>query len=215
MALSPDRRLRGYFHGTSACLSALYHAERYDEVVDLVVGDCIWPYKRWAVMALAAKGKKAEALRYAENCRGPWTPEGDDVDALCEEILLSSGLVDEAYERYALRANRGGTYLATFRAVAKGAPHKDARQLLSDLVNTTPGNKARWFAAAEAGLRRGSRSCPPLAMRPEDPRPRHGTSPRSNRASPSARGSSRSSGWLEVTATRSRVSTFGPRTPTR
>ena len=28
MALSPDRALRGYFHGTSACLSALYRAER-------------------------------------------------------------------------------------------------------------------------------------------------------------------------------------------
>lgn len=29
MALSPDKSLRGYFHGTSACLSALFAAERY------------------------------------------------------------------------------------------------------------------------------------------------------------------------------------------
>ena len=28
MALSPDKDLRGFFHGTSACLSALYRAER-------------------------------------------------------------------------------------------------------------------------------------------------------------------------------------------
>jgi hypothetical protein len=152
MALSPDPHLHGHFHGTAACLSALYRAERYDEVVDIVRGDCIWHYKRWAVMALSAKGRKAEALRYAESCRGPWTPDGD-VDRLCEEILLSSGLVDEAYGRYGLRANRGSTYLATFRAVAKKYPHKDVRQLLADLVGTTAGDEAKWFAAAkEAGL---------------------------------------------------------------
>jgi hypothetical protein len=152
MALSPDPRMHGHFHGTAACLSALYRAERYDEVVDIVRGDCIWPYKRWAVMALSAKGRKAEALRYAESCRGPWTPDGD-VDALGEEILLSSGLVDEAYERYGLRASRASTYLATFRAVAKKYPHKDVRQLLADLVGTTAGDEAKWFAAAkEAGL---------------------------------------------------------------
>ena len=46
----------GYFHGTSACLSALYRAERYQEIVDLLGGDEIWPYKRWAVKALAAMG---------------------------------------------------------------------------------------------------------------------------------------------------------------
>lgn len=152
MALSPDPRLHGHFHGTTACLSALYRAERYEEVIDVVRGDCIWPYKRWAVMALAAMGRKAEALRYAENCRGPWIPDRG-VDALGEEILLSSGLVDEAYERYGLRANRASTYLATFRAVAKKYPHKDARQLLADLVGTTAGDEAKWFAAAkEAGL---------------------------------------------------------------
>ena len=151
-ALSPDPSLRGHFHGTSACLSALYRAERYDEVVGIVRGDCIWPYKRWAVRALAAKGHKAEALRYAESCRGPWTPDRD-VDRLCEEILLSSGLVEEAYGRYGLRANPSSTYLATFRSVAKKYPHKVAHQLLADLVGTTAGDEAKWFAAAkEAGL---------------------------------------------------------------
>ena len=35
LALSPDRRVRGFFHGTSACLSALYGAERYQEIIDL------------------------------------------------------------------------------------------------------------------------------------------------------------------------------------
>jgi hypothetical protein len=153
MALSPDPNLRGHFHGTSACLSVLFCAERYAEIVELVAGErIIWPYKRWAVKALAAMGRKSEAIRYAEACRGPWTHDGD-VDALCEEILLSSGLVDAAYERYGLRANRGGTYLATFRAVAKKYPHKKPAEILAGFVATTPGDEGKWFAAAkEAGL---------------------------------------------------------------
>jgi len=153
MALSPDPDLRGHFHGTSACLSALFHAERYAETVELVAAEpIIWPYKRRAVKALAAMGKKSEAIKHAESCRGPWTYDRE-VDALCEEILLSGGLVDEAYERYGVRVHQGGTYLATFRAIAKKYPHKSADQILADLVKTTPGDEGKWFAAAkEAGL---------------------------------------------------------------
>lgn len=152
MALSPDKGLRGHFHGTSACLSALYRAERFDELVDLLRIDTIWSYKEWAVRALAATGKKAEALRYAEACRSPWASD-HAIDSVCEEILLSSGLVDEAYARYGVRANQGGTYLATFRAVSKRYPHKAAGEVLADLVETTPGDEGKWFAAAkDAGL---------------------------------------------------------------
>ena len=148
IALSPDPELHGHFHGTSACLSSLYAAERYEEIVDIVQVDTIWAYKRWAVKALAAMGKKAEAIRYAESCRSPWASDRE-IDFMCEELLLSSGLVAEAYERYGLRANRGGTYLATFRAVAKKYPQKSPRELLADLVGTTPGDEAKWFAAAK------------------------------------------------------------------
>jgi len=148
MALSPDKRLRGHFHGTSACLGSLFRAERYGEIIDLVQADVIWPYKRWAVKALAAQGKKAEAMRYAEACRSPWASDWD-IDRLCEELLLSSGMVDEAYARYGLTANRGGTYLATFRAVAKKYPHKATSNILADLVKTTPGDEGKWFAAAK------------------------------------------------------------------
>ena len=107
LALSSDKNVRGYFHGTSACLSALYRAERYDEIVTLLDGEAIWSYKRWAVKALAALGRKAEAIRYAEACRGPWASDLD-INGLCEDVLLSSGLVDEAYERYGLRASQCG-----------------------------------------------------------------------------------------------------------
>jgi hypothetical protein len=152
MALSPDKELRGHFHGTTACLSALYFAERYAEVVDILAVESFWPYKRWAVRALAAMGKKAEAIRTAEGCRGPWASD-QDIDSLCEEVLLDSGLVDEAYRRYGLGANRAGTYLAWFRAVARKYPDRCASEVLADLVASTPGDEGKWFAAAKsAGL---------------------------------------------------------------
>jgi hypothetical protein len=152
MALSPDKNLRGHFHGTTACLSALYVAERHDDLLDVLKAESFWPYKRWAVKALAAQGKKAEAIRLAEANRGPWASDWD-IDQLGEEILLSSGMIDEAYRRYGLKANRCGTYLATFRAVARKYPHKAASEVLADLVTSTPGDEGKWFAAAkEAGL---------------------------------------------------------------
>jgi len=152
LALSPDKKVRSHFHGTSACLSALHRAERFDELIDLLRSDTIWPYKQWAVRALLATGRKAEALRYAEACRGRGASDYE-VDYMCEEILLSSGLVDEAYERFGVRANQGGTYLSTFRALARKYPHKDASKVLADLVRTTPGDEGKWFAAAkDAGL---------------------------------------------------------------
>ena len=72
MAWSPDPNLRGYFKGTSNCLSALIAAERYDEVLTLLE---LAPHKMWhdhqyGVKALSAQGKNAEAIRYAEEGRG-------------------------------------------------------------------------------------------------------------------------------------------------
>jgi hypothetical protein len=194
LALSPNKSVRGHFPGTSACLSALHQAERYAEIVDLLQADTIWPYKRWAVKALASMGRKAEAIRYAESCRGPWTVD-TEVDLECEAILLSSGMAEEAYERYGLRANRGATYLATFRAVARKYPHRAPRDILAELVKTTPGDEGKWFAAAkEAGLYDEA-----LAL--------------GSRPSPSAPASSPSTGSCWATATRSRAPTSGR--PTR
>jgi hypothetical protein len=148
LALSPDKKVRGYFHGTSACLSALFAAGRYDELIKLVKGDIFWPYKRWAVKALIAQGRNAEALSYAESCRSPWASDRD-IDGLCEQILLSLGRTDEAYSRYGLTANRANTYLGWFRAVLKKYPDKSRSAVLSDLVRLTPGDEGKWFAAAK------------------------------------------------------------------
>ena len=148
MALSPDKNLRGHFHGTTNCLAALYRAERYAEILDILRDEAFWPYKRWAVKAIGAMGDTTEAIRLAESARGPWTSDAD-VDALCEEMLLASGRIEEAYTRYGLLANRGGTYLATFRALLKKYPHKPPEQTLADLIATTPGEEGKWFAAAK------------------------------------------------------------------
>ncbi len=76
MALSPDPKLRAYFHGASACFSALFRAERYAEIIDMLQTEKSWHYTQWAVKALAARGEKAEAIWYAESRRSPSTPDG-------------------------------------------------------------------------------------------------------------------------------------------
>lgn len=152
MAFSQDRKPRGYFHGAPACLSALFFSGRFDELIELLQDETFWHHKQWAVKALAAMGRKAEAFRLAEACRGPWTPDGA-VDRLCEEMLLSSGMREEAYTRYGLGANRRGTYIATFRAVSKKYPEIEPDRVLADLAARTPGEEGKWFAAAkDAGL---------------------------------------------------------------
>ncbi len=152
MALSPDKSLRGHFHGATACLAVLLRAERYSELFQVLGTNDFWHYKCWAVKALAAQGKGAEAIRMAESCRGPWTSD-TSVNRLCEQILLSSGLVDEAYRRYGLYAHRAGTYLATFRAVSKRYPTIEPARILADLVEASPGDEGKWFATAkEVGL---------------------------------------------------------------
>jgi hypothetical protein len=139
-----------YFHGTTACLSCLLVAERYQDLLDLLALDRrpFWHYRRYGVDALLAMGKKSEALKYAEASRGLNQPDLA-IDQACEEILISSGLYDEAYRRYGLRAAQGNSYLARFRAVAKRYPMMAPADILADLIKTTPGEEGKWFATAK------------------------------------------------------------------
>jgi hypothetical protein len=153
-AWSPNRKPGGYFHGTIACLSALFHAGRHEELIALLdkAPFSLWHYREWGVRALTAMGRKAEAIRYAEASRG-LNDNPVAIARACEEILLSSGLADEAYTRYAIAANQGTTFLATFRAIAKKYPTQGPAKILDDLVASTPGQEGKWFAAAkDAGL---------------------------------------------------------------
>jgi len=139
-----------YFHGATACLSCLLVAGRYQELLDLLALDRkpFWHYRRYGVEALLAVGKKSEALKYAEASRGLNQPDSA-IDQACEEILISSGLHDEAYRRYGLSAGQGNSYLARYRAVAKRYPMMAPADILADLIKTTPGEEGKWFATAK------------------------------------------------------------------
>jgi hypothetical protein len=141
-ALEPEEHLRGHFHGTVPCLSALFHAERYDELLALVEVDAYWPYRRWAMRAMLACGKKAEALRLAEGCR-PMSATPQAIDQASEAILLSSGLWEQAYKRYALRANLQPSMLATYLALREKYPQRAAQDILVDLGEADPHKLAR------------------------------------------------------------------------
>lgn len=139
-----------FITGVDACLSTLFRVKRFEELRAILelTGKPFWNYHQWGFKALVAEGKRGDALRYAESHRG--INDGYAIDCACEELLLNSGLADEAYRRYALRTNRQSTYLATFRAVIKKYPHKDPREVLADLVESTPDESGKWFAAAKS-----------------------------------------------------------------
>jgi hypothetical protein len=154
MAFRPDPHRRGFFHGTTACFSALLHAGRHEAILALLEKDPFpwWTYRQWGVRALAALGRTDDALRYAESSRGR-NDSPVAIARVCEEILLAAGRADEAYERYGLEASRGTSYLATYRTLASKYPDKAPAELLEDLVATTPGDEGKWFATAkEVGL---------------------------------------------------------------
>jgi hypothetical protein len=151
LSWNPNPELGGYFVGTAACLSALLNSGRNVEILELLdlAPHKFWHDRKWGVRALASVGRKAEALRYAEDSRG--LNENPIAIALaCEEILLSSGMAEEAYKRYAVEANQKTTNLATFRAIVGKYPHKKPTDILHDLVASTPGDEGKWFAAAKS-----------------------------------------------------------------
>jgi len=139
-----------YFHGATGCLSCLLVAGRHRELLELLELDRhpMWHYRRYGVEALLALGRKADAVQYAEASRGLNQPDSV-IDQVCEKILISSGLHEEAYQRYGLSAAVANSYIARFRAVAKRYPTKDKLQILNDLIATTPGEEGKWFATAK------------------------------------------------------------------
>jgi len=140
-----------YFKGSSAYLSSLYAAGLHEELLAVLAKPYFsnWWYRQCGVRALLSMDRKAEALRYAEDSKKIINTPPSAVAKVCEEILLSSGLYEEAYNRYALDANQGTTYLATFRSLIRKYPNKPAVDILRDLVSSQPGSEGKWFAAAK------------------------------------------------------------------
>jgi len=145
-----DPQSRNYVRGTTVCLSSLLAAGRHEELLELLALQRYpnWHDRKFGLQALLAEGRLEQALQYAEASRGLNQPRAA-IDAACENILLDLGRVDEAYEKYALTANRASTGLATFRAVGRRYPGRDPKTILADLA-TWSGEPGLWFAAAKA-----------------------------------------------------------------
>lgn len=142
----------GYSKSTTLCLSALYAAGRYDELLGLIAQSEYkhkwWHDREWGAKALAAAGKREEAIGYAEESKERNAPLAA-IATFCERVLLDAGFADEAYTRYALDATGATTNLATFKAIAKKYPHLPKETILRDLVARAPGQEGKWFAAAK------------------------------------------------------------------
>jgi len=133
------------------CLSSLFSAGRYIEVIELLKQAPFtwWHYRRWGVRSLCGLGQHREAIEYAEASLGINDPKSE-VATLCESILLELGCTEEAYHRFAHEANKKTTNLATFRAIVKKYPLISEKEILCDLAQREPGTEGKWFAAAKS-----------------------------------------------------------------
>ena len=146
-----DDRPGSHFPGSTHCLSALLKAGRNDDLLKLLQLDRynMWHYQKFGAQALANMGKISEAIEFAENVDNRYIDSSLWVARTCEHILLQAGRVEEAYERYAIAANRETTYVATYRAIAKKYPETSPTRILTDLIDDSPGEEGKWFATAK------------------------------------------------------------------
>ena len=147
-----DHQSFQYVTGTSICLSCLLEAGRYDELQELLATrrTKFWSWHRFGAEALVRQGLWEAAIAFAEGVRDTSNScfEDNSIDLFCEDLLIQHGRTDEAYRKYGLRATRGTTNLAIYRALARQYPDLDRRQILLDLIEIR-GDKGKWFAAAK------------------------------------------------------------------
>ena len=139
-----------FFSGTTLCYSALFKADRHDQILELLAMDPrpIWPYLVWGAKVLAHRGQIDEAIAYLRERAGSTTSE-TSIARFAEEELLKAGRRAEAFNQYALLANQANTHIATFRALAKKYPELAKDKLLNHLIASTPGEPGKWFATAK------------------------------------------------------------------
>ncbi len=142
-----DRSVHFVICPSSICLSCLLEAGRYEELAGLLaLQSRFWPNDKFWAEALKRQGRIDEAIQYAESLLGTGSYE-QSILAFCETALLDAGHEDEAYRRYGLYVRAGNIYLSQFRALKKRYPGRDPRQMLLDLIESSP-MAADWFAAA-------------------------------------------------------------------
>lgn len=139
-----------FFSGATLCYSALFKAERHDQLLELLDMDPhpIWPYLAWGAKVLATRGQIDEAIAFLRERAGSTTSE-TSIARFAEEELLKAGRRAEAFNQYALLANQANTHIATFRALAKKYPELSKDKLLDHLIASTPGEPGKWFATAK------------------------------------------------------------------
>lgn len=135
-----------------ACLGALLEAGRPGEVLALLaerpVG--LWPERRFGVLAWAALGDVDRALAYAADSNPLGHAYEPEIAATCEAVLLAAGRREQAYRDYAFAANTRQNCLLSFRALVRRYPERAPAEVLSDLIEASPGQEGRWFATARA-----------------------------------------------------------------
>jgi hypothetical protein len=139
-----------FFSGTTLCYSTLFSAGRHDELLELLALDPhpIWQYMVWAARVLAARGQVDDAIAYVRERAGS-TTSLETIARFAEAELLKAGRRAEAFDQYALLANRANSNLSTFRALAKKYPELAPDKLLGHLIASTPGEPGKWFATAK------------------------------------------------------------------
>jgi tetratricopeptide (TPR) repeat protein len=147
----PALKMGDYFTGTAACLSAFLKSGRYVELLEMLDKAPFksWSQQKFGVRALVTIGRIDDAIKYAEESEGlNYYPVA--IAKTCEEILLSAGRSEEAYDLYSIEASQKTTSLATFKAIVKKYPKKKPQEILRDLIKSTPGYEGKWFAAAKS-----------------------------------------------------------------
>ncbi|MFP5468093.1 MAG: hypothetical protein ACLGG8_11325 [Gammaproteobacteria bacterium] len=139
-----------FFSGTTLCYSALFKADRHDQILELLAMDphTIWPYLVWGAKVLATRGQIDQAIAYLRERAGSTTSE-TSIARFAEEELLKAGRRADAFNQYALLANQANSHLSTFRALTKKYPELAKDKLLDHLIASTPGEPGKWFATAK------------------------------------------------------------------
>ena len=140
MAYGTGEFAGGHFHGTSACLSALLKAERYDDLSELLdlkrMGlSC---YQDFRVKAYIAKEIGIAAIELSNKRAAGKSSSKPVVPPTAAD-----------YSEFLSQAEISGSYLNFYKSAVKKFPDVAPAKILGDLIATTPGAESKWFAAAK------------------------------------------------------------------
>lgn len=141
-----------HFVGTDMCLSCLVFTERYEELQEVLElrSKPWWGYNKFWAMALVKQEKPQEALDYADHMQALDETKNEEyeIKQFCENLLISMGRIEEAYQKYGLKIPSYGTNLNIYRSICKKYPTIDKRKILLDCIERKS-EKGKWFASAK------------------------------------------------------------------